>query len=126
VYRGLLQEGRNLNRESGEGGADHKVKTEEEYRKLLANVNNVMTSHALSATGNRIALRDAVCAYLEAEQARGTSRSRVIQILEEILRNAEQREPRASNASASRDGDLARQLVAWCVESRRNGGKLAG
>ena len=126
MYRGLLQEGRNLSRDSGEAGADRTVKTEEEYRKLLANINNVITNQAQSAIGDRIALRDAVCAYLEVEQARGTSRTRVIQILEEILRKAEQHAPRASNASAGHDGDLARQLVAWCFEFRRKAGKLAG
>ena len=52
-----------------EAGADRRVKTEEEYRKLLANINNVITNQAQSATGDRIALRDAVCAYLEVEQA---------------------------------------------------------
>jgi len=121
VYRGLLYEGQNLSRGSDEAGGDRRVKTEEEYRKLLANINNVITDQAQTVTGDRIALRDAVCAYLEAEQARGTPRARVIQILEEILRNAEQREPRTSDAGANLSGELASQLVAWCVESQGSG-----
>ncbi|MDQ6770743.1 MAG: hypothetical protein M3Z54_12235 [Gemmatimonadota bacterium] len=123
MYRGLLQKGHNLSRDSDEAGADGTVKTEDEYRKLLAIINSVITNHAHAATGDRIALRDAVCAYLEVEQARGTSRTRVIQILEEILRKAEEREARG-DARVSRNSDLAKQLVAWCVESRGTGGKL--
>ena len=78
-----------------------------------------------AATADRIDLRDAVCAYLEVEQARGTTITRVIQILEEILRNAEQRAERTSEAGANLSNELANQLVAWCVESRGTGGKLA-
>ncbi len=125
MHRGLLQEGHTLSRGSDEAGGDRRVKTEEEYRRLLANINNVITDQAQTVTGDRIALRDAVCAYLEAEQARGTPRARVIQILEEILRNAEQREARTSDAGANPSGELAGQLVAWCVESRGTGDKLA-
>ncbi len=124
MYRGLLYEGQNLSPGSDEAGADRTVKTEEEYRKLLANINNVITNQAQTVTGDRIALRDAVCAYLEAEQARGTPRARVIQILEEILRNAEQRAERTSNAGANLSGELANQLVAWCVESQGTGDNL--
>lgn len=124
MYRGLLYEGHTLSRGSDEAGADRRVKTEEEYRKLLANINSVITDQTQTVTGDRIALRDAVCAYIEAEQARGTPHARVIQILEEILRNAEQREARTSDAGANLSGELASQLVAWCVESQGTGDNL--
>ena len=121
MYRGLLQEGRTLSRGPDEAGPDRTVKTEEEYRKLLANINKVITDQAQTVTGDRIALRDAVCAYIEAEQARGTPRARVIQILEEILLNAEQRDAGTSDAGANLSSELASQLVAWCIESRGTG-----
>ena len=124
MYRGLLQEGHTLSHASNETGSDRAVKTEEEYRKLFTSVNRMITDQVQAATVDRMNLRDAVCAYLEVQQASGTSLTRVIQIVEEIVRNAEEREPRPSNASAGRDGDLAKQLVAWCVESRGSSGKL--
>ena len=124
MYRGLLQEGHTLSRGSDEASADRTIKTEEEYKQLFAALNKAITDQALAATGSRVILRDAVCAYLEVEQARGTSLTRVIQIVEEILREAEQSAARTSAAKASRDDDLARQLVAWCVQLRGIGGKL--
>ena len=126
MYRGLLQEGFTLSHGSDEADPDHRaVKTEEEYRKVLASINKIVTDQVQAATADRIDLRDAVCAYLEVEQARGTTITRVIQILEEILRNAEQRAERTSEAGANLSNELANQLVAWCVESRGTGGKLA-
>jgi hypothetical protein len=125
VYRGLLREGHTLSHGSDEADSDRPAKTEEEYRKLLTSINAIITNQVQAATADHIRLRDAVCAYLEVEQARGTTLTRVTQIVEEILRKAEQREPGEGDASASRDRDLAQQLVAWCVESRRASGKLA-
>ena len=96
VYRGLLREGHTLSHGSDEAGPDDRaVKTEEEYRKLLTSINEIITDQVQAATADHIGLRDAVCAYLEVEQARGTTLTRVIQIVEEILRKAEQREPGA-------------------------------
>ncbi len=125
MYRGLLREGHTLSHGSDEANSDRPAKTEEEYRKLLASINAIITDQVQAATADHIGLRDAVCAYLEVEQARGTTLTRVIQIVEEILRKAEQREPGAGNASANCDRDLAKQLVAWCVESRGNSGNRA-
>jgi hypothetical protein len=125
VHRGLLQEGHTLSHGSDEADSDRPAKTEEEYRKLLTSINEIITDQVKAATADHIGLRDAVCAYLEVEQARGTTLTRVIQVVDEILRKAEQREPGAGDAGASRDRDLAKQLVAWCVESRGNSGNRA-
>lgn len=125
MYRGLLQEGHTLSHGSDEADSDRTVKTEEEYRKLFAEINRIITCRLQSATGDRITLRDAVCGYLEVELARGTTLTRVTQIVEEILRKTELRESGLGDPSTSRNGDLAKQLVAWCVESRGTSGKLA-
>lgn len=100
-------------------------KTEQEYRALFAQLNEVLTDRAHAATGDRATLRDAVCAYVAAEQARGTTLESVIHTVEAILRKTKEAGASATDATERRegdDGDLARQLVAWCVEGGRNGG----
>ncbi|HVS59340.1 MAG TPA: hypothetical protein VHE82_01465 [Gemmatimonadaceae bacterium] len=97
-------------------------KTEKEYRTLLADLNKALSDRTGTATSDRVILRAAVCAYVAAEQARGTTLKSVIQTVEEILREAEQAAASATDATERRDGDLAKQLVAWCVEFGGNGG----
>jgi hypothetical protein len=125
VHRGLLREGHTLSHGSDEADSDLPAKTEEEYRKLLTSINEIITDQVQAATADHIGLRDAVCAYLEAELARGTTLTRITQIVEEILRKTELRESRLGDPSTSRNGDLAKRLVAWCVESRGTSGNRA-
>lgn len=91
-------------------------KTEKEYRTVLTELNKVLSDRTGAATSNRITLRDAVCAYVAVEQARGTTLKIVIETLKEILREAEQVAASATAATERRDDDLAQQLVAWCLE----------
>lgn len=97
-------------------------KTEKEYLTLLTELNKVFSDRTRAATDDRVILRAAVCAYVAVERARGTTLKSVIQTVEEILREAEQAAASATDATERRDDDLAKQLVAWCVEFGGNGG----
>jgi hypothetical protein len=94
-------------------------RTEEEYRIMLTELNKVVTDKTVAATSDRLSLRDAVCDYVSAEQARGTSLHNIIQIVKQILRNAEEKTNGASDASELRNNELARQLVDWCEAFHR-------
>jgi len=83
-----------------------------EYTALLTEINNALAEKTNAAVGDRIILRDAVCAYAAAEYARGTSLELVIQSVKDILGSAEQ------GANAATD-ELARQIVDWCREFHR-------
>lgn len=82
-----------------------------EYRTLLAEAELLLADSTNKAIKDRIQLRDAVCAYLDAEQKRGTSLASVLDSVEGILIRA-----------AGRLGDVgghqkfAQQLVDWCLE----------
>lgn len=94
-------------------------RTEEEYRTLLTELNKVVTDRTVAATSDRLNLRDAVCAYVAAEQARGTSLTSIIKVVKQILRKAEESANGASDAAELRNNELARQLVDWCEEFHR-------
>ena len=81
--------------------------SDREYRALLGELNTVISERTEAAVADRIALRDAVCRYVEAEQSRGTSLSVIIVAVKEILREAE---PNSGNVP----DELAEQLVEWC------------
>lgn len=89
--------------------------TEEGYRALLVQVNKVLTARTDAATGDRITLRDAVCAYVSVEQARGIAIDRVVQAVDAILRKAEEGAAKGADAMRRRDDALASQLVHWCL-----------
>ncbi len=81
--------------------------SEREYQDLLGELNAVLSDRTESAVADRIALRDAVCHYVEAEQSRGTPLAHIITTVKEILREAE---PDSANVP----DELAEQLVEWC------------
>ena len=94
-------------------------KPKEEYRTLSTEIGKALSDRAHAATSDRTSLRDAVCAYVAVEQARGTTLKIVIETLKEILREAEQVAASATAATERRDDDLAQQLVDWCTEFHR-------
>ena len=76
---------------------------------LLTAINEALSARTHAAIGDRVALRNAVCAYLAAEQARGSTVESVIQAVKEILMKAD-------DGAAATNGELAHQLVASCLE----------
>lgn len=90
-------------------------KTEHEYRELFQKLNKILTERTEAAIGHRIQLRDAVCAYVVIEQARGTAIDRVINAVDAILRRAEEAARSGAEAMKLRDEELASQLVHWCL-----------
>lgn len=81
--------------------------TDNEYAVLLGELNTVLAERTDAAVTDRIALRDAVCRYVDEEQSRGTSLSAIILTVRGILREAE---PDSANVP----DELADQLVEWC------------
>ena len=97
------------------------VKTELEYRILFEKLNKVLTERTDDALGHRIKLRDAVCAYVTVEQARGTAIDRVIHAVDAILRKAEEGAAVGAETMKLRDEALASRLVYWCIAFGTNG-----
>ena len=62
-----------------------------------------------AAVSDRATLRAAVCAYLAAEQARGSTVANVVQAVREIL-------AQAAEGAAHVNEELAQQLVDSCLE----------
>lgn len=91
-------------------------KAREEYRTLSTEISKVLSDRTNAATIDRITLRDAVCAYVAAERATGTTLHSVIQRVKEILKKAEEEAASATDATERRDDGLAQQLVIWCME----------
>jgi hypothetical protein len=92
--------------------------SKKERAALLFQVRRVLVTRTEAATADRVRLRDAVCAFVFAEQRKGISLASMVHTITELLERAEKstasdsREKAAPNASR----DLARQLVEWCVE----------
>ena len=82
------------------------------YRVLLDEAEKLLTDATDTAITDRVALRDAVCAFLIAERAKGTSVNAVQQSVEAILKRAELRVGKMNGHT-----ELARQLVVWCMQS---------
>ncbi len=82
---------------------------------MLAELTVVLSNKVEAAVEARLALRDAVCAYVAVEQARGIPLAAVVQAVKKILCAAEEGVAKATDA-------LAIQLVDWCVEFHRTGG----
>jgi len=80
-----------------------------EHDTLLAQLKSVLSERTEAAIAARVVLRDAVCAYVAVEHARGVPLTTVIQTVKDILRSAE-------NGSVKASGELAVQLIDWCVE----------
>lgn len=84
-----------------------------EYRALLAEAEGVVSDRTESAIHERIALRDAVCAYLVAERTRGVPLDVIRYAVQGILKRADARTGNGDGSDALRE--LARQLIDWCV-----------
>jgi hypothetical protein len=83
---------------------------------LAAELEKLLTD-ADTAVKDRVALRDAVCAYCRSERAKGITLERIRISVTEILERAEAR----LTGIERKDGqhELAQQLVDWCVEEGR-------
>jgi hypothetical protein len=93
-------------------------KSKLEQGNLAAELERVLSDRTLAAISDRTTLRDAVCAYVDAERARGTPLPTLIETVNEILRKAEVGAAPTADVE-ERDDELARQLVTWCVEFHR-------
>ncbi len=90
-----------------------------EYRRLSAEIDAVLSDQTNAAIKSRITLRDAVCAFVIAERARGTTRKSVIKTVKGILKEAEERAAPAGEKTEYVENGLSRQLVDWCIEFHR-------
>ena len=90
-----------------------------ENQELLADLERLFIAANTAAT-DRIALRDAICDYFNAERANGTPIETIVQSVEEMLDRAE---ARAAGTPAGRDGqrELAQEFIDWCVKLDRLG-----
>lgn len=95
------------------------VTEKKQNHELLADLERLFSA-ANTAVGNRIVLRDAICAYFNAERANGTSIEKIVLSVEEMLDRAE---ARAAGRPAGRDGqrELAQEFIDWCVKLDRSG-----
>jgi hypothetical protein len=91
---------------------DKSDKTEPSHQELMTQLQQALADETQTATNDRIRLRDAVCDYVSAEQARGTPLKGIILTVRNILRKAEEGSVNASDA-------LARQIINWCIEFHR-------
>jgi hypothetical protein len=100
-------------------------KSKKERAALLFEVHRVLVAETETATADRIRLRDAVCEFVFAEQRKGTSLSRMIQVIRETIKGAGDAaaisHPETTLAPTE---DLARQLVEWCIQVQRSGGPI--
>lgn len=85
-----------------------------EYRNLLDEAERLLNDATNSAVKDRIALRDAVCAYLIAERDKGSDIESVRSSVEAILIRAEVRVGKLNGHK-----ELANELVDWCMEQSR-------
>ena len=83
------------------------IPSDNEKKVLLSELTTVLSDKTEAAIADRIALRDAVCHYVEAEHSRGTALAMIIATVKGILKEAE---PDAANVP----DELAEQLVEWC------------
>jgi len=95
-----------------------------EHRKLATELDRVLSDRTQAAITDRTTLRDAVCAYVDAERLRGTPLATLIETVNEILRKAEVGAALKTDGEADRDDELARQLVTWCLEFHRRTGSM--
>ena len=86
-----------------------------EYRRLLAEAEKLLTDATDTALIDRVTLRDAVCDYFAAERSKGNSVESVRNSVEAILIRAEARVGKLDGHK-----ELAEELVNWCL--RENGG----
>lgn len=88
----------------------------ERYQSLSTEITKVLADRTDAAIRDRITLRDAVCAYVTAERARGKTLKSILRTVKEMLRRAEEAAATATDATVERDNELAQQLIDWCTE----------
>ena len=89
------------------------VTEKKEYHALLAEAEGLLSERTNQAIHERIALRDAVCAYLAAERSLGVPLEVIRESIEGILKRAEARLSGGNGSDGHRE--LAQQLIDWCV-----------
>lgn len=80
----------------------------------LAEELDKLLTDADTALKDRIALRDAVCAYYDGEKANGVPLERILMSVTEMLDRAEERVTGVEGQNGMHE--LAQQLIDWCVE----------
>jgi ElaB/YqjD/DUF883 family membrane-anchored ribosome-binding protein len=98
------------------------VEMSRDQRTLLAEINTVLSDRTDAAINDSRTLRDAVCGYVDAERARGSTLKSIIQTVKEILKDAEDAAAGTAYAADRPDNRLAGQLVDWCMEFHRKAG----
>jgi len=93
---------------------------DEAYWTLLSQLASVLSELTDAAGRDRIVLRDAVCAFVAAEQARGTPLSGVIRTVKRILLEAKEK-----TTTAAETDELATQLISWCREFHKSAAALS-
>ena len=78
-------------------------------RKLLNELSSALTARTQEAAKASHELRDAVCEYVAAEQARGISLSVILSTVKQLL-------ARAEGAAGVSSESMAAQIVDWCLE----------
>lgn len=91
---------------------DEKTK---QHRTLVAAASDALSAGTHAAISDRKTLRDAVCAYLAAEQARGSTVESIVQTVKDIL-------SKANGERADTNDQLAEQLVDSCLGYYRSTG----
>ena len=74
----------------------------------LGQVNHALAIGTKAAIRDRITLRDAICAYLAAEQARGTPLAHITQTLIDVLKKSDK----------DTADETTREFVDWCMKFR--------
>jgi len=90
------------------------------YRVLLDEAEALLNTATNTATRDRVELRDAVCAYLITEQAKGSSIDSIRTSIEAILMRAEVRVGKLNGHK-----ELARDLLEWCLDRNESGAREA-
>ena len=98
-------------------------KSKPEQRKLATELDKVLSERTQDAITDRTTLRDAVCAYVDAERVRETPLATLIETVNEILRKAEVGAALKADVE-DRDDELGQQLVTWCLEFHRTTGTV--
>ena len=90
-------------------GVNMTIPDDKASRRLLTELSNALSARTHEAANASQELRDAVCEYVAAEQARGTALKEVLATVKQLLAKAEILSGYSSDTMAS-------QLMDWCLE----------